>query len=361
MASNLSDEQIITLLEYLFTNMNNLDRLYYDMFINTTPLMLTLERYNEDGVLEKYQIPNRAMDRQETLQGRGTPEGAVEASIGVMYFDVMSNDIYIKTVDGGAYGWVLFRTSGNFIQGEDYLTPTGSGAKLTDISVSSLIEGAGVLKVGVGGTGTTGLTGIIKGMGDTQPYTAALAGVDYVLPDQFIGCIGMFPYDAELLPEGWLPADGSSVSQIDYPKLYAKFGDKYNTESTIVGKFGLPDYRGFYLRGHSVRNSENQVISVGDEEYPAIPNITGLIPGTEEGQMYGVDYSAPSGAFYTKGTNVTNGESVNNKYDNDVFGFDASRCSNVYNNNVSEVRVKGKYVLVCVYAGLPEIVEDSEE
>ena len=67
--ASLNDEQIITLLEYLFTNMNNLDRLYYDMFINTTPMDLTLERYNEDGIKETHILPNRAKDKQKVLQG----------------------------------------------------------------------------------------------------------------------------------------------------------------------------------------------------------------------------------------------------------------------------------------------------
>ena len=73
MNSNLNDEQIIALLEQLFTNMNNLDRIYYDMFINTTPMDITLERYNQDGVIETFVLPNRAKDRQNVLQGKGTP------------------------------------------------------------------------------------------------------------------------------------------------------------------------------------------------------------------------------------------------------------------------------------------------
>ena len=99
MASNnniyesLSDEQIIALLQMLFTNMNNLDRLYYDMFINTTPLTLTLERYNEDGVLESYKLPNRAKDRSNIIQGRGTPEKSQIAIAGSIYLDTLTSNI----------------------------------------------------------------------------------------------------------------------------------------------------------------------------------------------------------------------------------------------------------------------------
>ena len=104
MSSSLNDEQIIALLEQLFTNMNNLDRIYYDMFINTTPMDITLERYNQDGVIETFVLPNRAKDRQNVLQGRGTPEGAQIASIGTLYFDLLSNNIYVKISEGGASG-----------------------------------------------------------------------------------------------------------------------------------------------------------------------------------------------------------------------------------------------------------------
>ena len=84
--------ELIDMLSELFTNMNNLDRLYYDMFFNTTPMDLTLQRYDENGVLQTYVIPNRAKDAANTLTGMGNPEGQVVAPIGKLYIDLETGE-----------------------------------------------------------------------------------------------------------------------------------------------------------------------------------------------------------------------------------------------------------------------------
>ena len=355
MASSLNDEQIVALLEYLFTNMNNLDRLYYDMFINTTPLMLKLERYNEDGVLETHNIPNRAMDRQSVLQGRGTPEGSVEASLGNMYFDIQNNNIYIKISEGGSYGWVLIRTSSNFIPGEDYLRPDGSAAHLRDLSTTSF--DIGLLKTDVGGTGTTGLNGIIKGQGPGVPYTTAVAGIDYLTQDDFVGMLVMVPYDIDKLPPSLLPCNGAPAPINSYPQLYNRIGSKYGLSPDGLS-FYLPDYRDYYLRGGvSVMDNMGVVTNtnIGEPIAPAVPNITASAQFTQEWESFGrYDYT---GAFYLMDRKGNGVDGTRGNFD--IVGFDASRCSSVYKQGVvdadgnPEVRVKSKRVLICIYAGSP--------
>lgn len=85
----------------------------------------------------------------------------------------------------------------------------------------------------------------------------------------------------------------------------------------------LPKINGFIECTHD----EN---ILGDLIEAGLPNITGCVPGSEEGQMKGVSYKCPDGAFYTKNTNATNGSSANDSYDNDVFGFDASLSNPIY-------------------------------
>lgn len=353
-SKNLNDDEIITLLQQLFVNMNNLDRIYYDLFINETPMDITLERYNQDGVIETHVIPNRAKDRQNVLQGRGNPEGAYNASIGVLYFDILTNNVYIKITESGPSGWILLRTSANFIPGEDYLTPYGSASHLTDISASSL--DGGILDVRVGGTGNTGLNGILKGKGE-NPIGTAVAGVDYVTPKTHIGMIGIFPGEIEQLPDGWLVANGALINKTDYPVLAERLGDKYLYQGTEwdrtkdpdynIGKTALPDYRGYYLRGWNSTNSLNAPILIGDHESGALPNITGSFFNTQENET-ALDKN-PYGAFYRSAQSGNGVDGSAGWFER--LNFDARRCSTLYVDGMNEVRVNGVYVLYCIYAG----------
>lgn len=349
--SDLSDEQIINLLQMLFTNMNNLDKIYYDMFINATPMTLSLERYNEDGVIETYELPNRAKDRSSILQGAGSPEGVQEASAGVFYFDTLASNIYVKVVEGGSTGWVLIRTTSNFRAGEDYLTPTGSAAHLTDFSASG-IQG-GLLDVSVGGTGRTSLTGIVKGNG-INPFSAAIAGTDYVLPDTFVGMLGFFSgYSDFNVPDGWLVANGSYYRKLDYPTLYSVIGDTYNyagtdyerTDFDTVLYFALPDYRDKYVRGWDSTSGE----TLGYIQEDGLPNISGYptglwYTGGKNESMTGAMYMTSDDTFKDVSDDIvgTNGKQLR---------FDASRCSSIYNDDVTKINARNVSTLVCIYAG----------
>lgn len=361
MANKLSDGQIIALLEMLFTNMNNLDKLYYDMFINTIPMDLTLERYNEDGVKETFVLPNRAKDRQNTLQGKGNPEGAVIADKGALYFDIMTNNVYVKISDAGANGWVLIRTTANFIEGEDYLTPYGSASHLTDISASS-IQG-GILDIRSGGTGNTGVTGILKGKGD-NPIGTAIPHIDYAIPQTHIGMLGLFPSEMEKLPKGWLAANGALINIKDYPALYNVIGDRFLYKGTEwdlttspeynIGKFAVPDYRGYHIRGWKSLDSLNKAVAIGQHEKNGIPNATGtgIMWYTGNKDTY---RNKVTGALYVDMTKSNDYRDVGDDYTGGnayPISMDLRRCSDVYTNGLNEVRVDSIYTLICIYAGV---------
>ncbi len=55
-----------------------------------------------------------------------------------------------------------------------------------------------------------------------------------------IGSIIMF--GGATIPDGYLPCDGGTVAQGDYPELYAVLGDTYGPDAG--GNFTLPDMRG---------------------------------------------------------------------------------------------------------------------
>jgi microcystin-dependent protein len=86
--------------------------------------------------------------------------------------------------------------------------------------------GSGILNVLRGGTGSSGITGIIKGNG-SSPMTAAVDGVDYMGANAMTGIIAYYPVAA--LPTGWLRCDGSAYSRTTYANLFAKIGTTYGT------------------------------------------------------------------------------------------------------------------------------------
>lgn len=117
MAQDITLTELIDMLSELFTNMNNLDKTYYDMFYNPNPLDITLERYDEDGVLQKVVLPNRAKDKDAIITGSGDPEGVIPASIGKLYIDTVNSYLYYKTQGTAtaptATGWMLIFTTIN--------------------------------------------------------------------------------------------------------------------------------------------------------------------------------------------------------------------------------------------------------
>lgn len=401
-SENLSDDQILTLLQQLFTNMNNLDRLYYDMFINRTPLTLTLERYNESGVLETFQLPNRAMDRlgDNKLQGKGSPERVQQADSGTFYLDILTNDVWFKTTDDSTTGWIKLYTPVNLVEGQQYLSPTGDASGLTGLNATNLT--GGTLSTRVGGTGTSRpLNGIIKGMGD-DPFTEAVPGVDYVLPQTFIGSLGMFMRGAEeteelpsLLSYGWLPCNGAHYNSVDYPSLYKALKTIYpNREEDrltdpISGQtfyydffgnridinpeeFAVPDLQDMYLRGWNGQiDGSQQRRGIYNYQPSAVPNVYGEFFNSQERET-SLAYQYPNGTplgCFRRITATGNGVGGSDGWF-EILAFDAKNYKpkdennieheSVYSDNVFEVRTNNISTLICIYAGIKDVNYDYQ-
>ena len=120
-------EQIIKLLSRLATNYSNMASVFYKVFYDTVPQDVTFQMFNKEGELIDVTIPNRAKDLENLLSGEGDPEGAIEASVGVLYQDLLSGNLFIKETDSGNEGWNQFATKtfleNLFIQGNG--TPEG--------------------------------------------------------------------------------------------------------------------------------------------------------------------------------------------------------------------------------------------
>lgn len=246
MATDISSiktlQDVINVLSVVYFNMNEIERIYYDMFINPVPMDITFQRYNDQGVLENITLPNRAKDHQDTLTGQGAPEGIVSADVGVLYLDTTSQDLYFKSVGTDAYGWLKIFSSLNLTPDTDFLKPNGDGSQLTNLNMSN--AGSGVLAVGRGGTGATNITGIVKGNGSSA-YTAAVDGVDYIGPASLAGIIAFYPIDN--IPAGWLRCDGSAYSRTTYARLFNIIGTIYGTGDGST-TFNVPNLYDYFIR-----------------------------------------------------------------------------------------------------------------
>jgi hypothetical protein len=145
----------------------------------------------------------------------------------------------------------------------------------------------------------------------------------FIQPGFIIGV----PFDH--LPEGFYRCDGTSYLISDEPDLYAAIGATYGQEDDY--HFNVPDFTGMFLRGAGSANSA----SLGVLQKNGVPNILGSIMfgGTESGSP-----AEATGAFYGSGQGGYRGHGHDNAAVNPRARFDASRCSDVYQNDLLEVR-----------------------
>ena len=238
-------EDVVNMLSILFFNMNNENSIYYTMFLDPEPQDVLLRRYDEAGNLEEVWLPNRAKDKMIALIGAGDPSGTV-ASIGQLYIDTSSQDIWFKSDSTPDQGWIKIWSTQNLAENRDYLAPDGSGSQLHSLNANNIT--LGTLSVEHGGTGVGSLSGILKGRG-TDSVTSAKDGIDYLGPLSSRGMICYYP--SMTPPIGWFVCKGDYVDVDVYPELHAILGTNYGPYITgDQGQlmFKLPDLRNDFIR-----------------------------------------------------------------------------------------------------------------
>lgn len=239
-------EDVVNLLTILFTNLNNQNEIYYDMFLNPTPMDLELERYDENGELVTVVLANRAKDRISALSGSGSPNGVKAAPVGSTYIDTTAGDFYFKASGTDAYGWILVRTTRNFIEGTQYISPTGDASGLVNLNMNN--AGSGTLPVVRGGSGVNTITGPIQGNG-TSPFSVYSGGGGGGGGSDLSGLVGMVMYYPKgTIPSGFLVCDGSSVSRTTYSALFNVLGTTYGSGDGST-TFNLPNLIDKYIKG----------------------------------------------------------------------------------------------------------------
>jgi microcystin-dependent protein len=323
-------EDIVNLLTILFTNLNNQNEQYYDMFLNPVPMDLDLERYDENGELVTIVHPNVAKMRITAYSGAGNPNGVQAASIGALYIDTVTRNIFYKAVGSDSYGWQLIWSVANLVAGVDYLTPTGNGSQVTNLNMDN--ASSGVLSVARGGTGVSSINGLVKGNG-TEAFAAATANQDYMALNYMEGCVMYWP--SEVLPVRSLICDGTLYDISVRPELTRLcniLGSKYGGDGTTT--FGVPNLIGKYIKGglpanvgvkgeaHVGSHSHTGTTANGDKPHThtrGTMDITGRFA-----QEMGKNPSF-QGAFYRSGT-VKNTSSAPGGEDDSLVYFKASRA-----------------------------------
>ena len=338
-------EDIINALSVLYFNLNEIERNYYDIFINPKSMTVNLQRYNDQGVLDTVPVKNLASLQYTSLTGNGSPDGVVSAEVGKFYIDTSDYSLYFKSSGNDSYGWILLWSALNLKEDDDFLAPDGSAPQLKDLNMDN--ASLGVLAVERGGTGKGSITGIVKGNG-TDPMTNATDGADFLGPISTVGVICYYPVTP--IPYGWLMCDGSAYSKTgDYARLGNKLGNKYNLVGDSDDIFRVPNLMNYdennantlsyYIRswnGHDTSKVGTvQGGQVGVHSHPLNGNV-----GTESAHVHDKGSMNITGSFWKSNSQDLGGGSgafgdvsgggsyaggANSGYGYSSIGFDASR------------------------------------
>ena len=141
-----------------------------------------------------------------------------------------------------------------------------------------------------------------------------------------IGCILTFPVQVEI--DGYVATNnGGNLSQTTYDQLYAVYGTKFNTSSTLANQFGIPDM------AHRVFEAAATLEEIGCYVAAGLPNILGTVSGIK------FQKADPStGAFEGDGIQFVEGINNSNPSQNQMYSwsrpnFSATRSSSIYGNS----------------------------
>lgn len=313
-------EDIVNLLTILFTNLNNQNEQYYDMFLNPVPMDLNLERYDENGELVTVVHPNVAKMKMTAYSGEGNPNGKVVANAGSLYIDLLEpHELFYKASGSNSQGWYSLWSKYNLVSGVNFLTPTSEAPELRKLNMNN--AGLGKLSVEFGGTGVSSISGIVKGNG-TEPFEAATDGVDYMGPSSFTGMIAYYP--ADIIPDGWLICDGKKYdvasSDVNLSRLCTKLGTKYRIVQGSQGTYYAFKYDNdniVYTKSPASNLTVASVVysEVGVASMLAIRSISGNIITLSDGKAY----------TYTSASNID----ASSYEDTDVDGVTKFRVPNL--------------------------------
>ena len=135
----------------------------------------------------------------------------------------------------------------------------------------------------------------------------------------------ILPFAGDIVPNGFLICNGSSVSREQYPNLFNVIGTKYGSENKSF--FNLPNLNDRFIQGASDKNKVGSYLS------PSLPNIKGKISSF-------MHYNSNSQLFQiSRGIGDNKGNEVPGGYPHDTaFTFDANKYNGIYKDNCNTVQ-----------------------
>lgn len=146
-----------------------------------------------------------------------------------------------------------------------------------------------------------------------------------------IGCILTFPVHVEI--DGYVATNnGGNLSQTTYDQLYAVYGTKFNTSSTLANQFGIPDMV------HRVFEAAATLEEIGCYVAAGLPNI----PGSFEFWTGNNGYFSASGTgtFFSRQNGsrpvvVSSSAITYEGYSNDQIVFSPNLVNSVYGSSLT--------------------------
>lgn len=77
-------------------------------------------------------------------------------------------------------------------------------------------------------------------------------------PDGSVPIGAILPFSSHIVPADYVECDGGEYSISDFPDLYEVIGNRYSYGTASEGKFKVPDYRGYFLRGWEHNQDETR-------------------------------------------------------------------------------------------------------
>lgn len=156
-----------------------------------------------------------------------------------------------------------------------------------------------------------------------------------------IGCVLTFPVHVEI--DGYVATNnGGNLSQTTYDQLYAVYGTKFNTSSTLANQFGIPDM------AHRVFEAAATLEEIGCYVAAGLPNIKGnsLLAGFVTPSSGEVCGDGPFSGMRRWVQNFTLTSGTNSS----VLKFDANLANTLYSDSVTTVRPEAFRALALVRA-----------
>lgn len=300
-------EQLATVLSQLATNYSNLFVDYFNIFYNPEPMDVTIQYYDDEGILQTITIPNRAKDRAYILNGNGSPEGSKSAAKGSIYQDLTNGDAYVKqSTSTDDIGWSKFISASDL---EDFLVQ-GSGSPEGSVTLPKGVlyvdRASAALYMKTTATGNTGWAMISADTSalanrDLSNLTTAGEGHFANLSLNNLNATGQAlisgkENSANKIIEFITSGQGANVDNTHYPSAKLAYDTIMNTTNLLAN------------RDLSNLNTEGERRFVGmDQVRDCILEASGGLPSSS-----GNIITLPAGTILLCANGVTNTNAVNN-------------------------------------------------